>query len=591
MAQITGSNTSSVFQIKRWLGLNESPDGDTILEMGESPVMRNFRITKEGHLQVRPGYAPVCTLSDGHHVRCMWSGWIMGKHHLLAACGYQVWDVDLQAGTAVSIGEIGDGVTHFFGFAQKVYILDGQEYYCWDGTGELTVVEGYIPIVETATPPEGGGTLLERVNVLTGKRRAQFSPDGTATVFHLPEKELDEVISVDGTEIAWSVDVTAGTVTFESAPAEGINTVTVTWRKGYGDRQDVAACVCSEIYNGATDARVFLYGNGTNKCYYSDLDENGVPTAEYIPEMNTIAVDSANTPIQSMVRHYDRLMVFKRDGAFCVQQSTLTLETGDVVAAFHCVPVNRNVGSEMVGGAVLVKNNPRTLYGHGVYEWSLSGAGSRDERNAKRISDRISATMAEFPLHKCVVFDDEAEQEYYIVCESCALVNNYANDTWYYYDNFPADCMISVDNRVYFGTPDGRIMALGREWRGDDGESISAYWESGSMDFGAGWRRKYSTDIWVTLKPETQSRVSVSVETDKKADYAQKIVAHSMSTFMHMDFSHFSFNTNRRPRVVRVRMKVKKFVFYKLIFASNSNSATATILGADMQVRYTGNVK
>ena len=40
-----------------------------------------------------------------------------------------------------------------------------------------------------------------------------------------------------------------------------------------------------------------------------------------------------------------------------------------------------------------------------------------------------------------------------------------------------------------------------------------------------------------------------------------------------------------------MRLKVKKFTFYKLIFSSRSISATATILAADFQVRYTGNVK
>ena len=57
----------------------------------------------------------------------------------------------------------------------------------------LTAVEGYVPLVAAAAPPEGGGTLLERVNLLNGKRRVQFSPDGAATVFHLPETNIDEV--------------------------------------------------------------------------------------------------------------------------------------------------------------------------------------------------------------------------------------------------------------------------------------------------------------------------------------------------------------------------------------------------------------
>ena len=38
MARILGGSRS-VFRIERWLGLNESPDGDTGLKRGEGAVM------------------------------------------------------------------------------------------------------------------------------------------------------------------------------------------------------------------------------------------------------------------------------------------------------------------------------------------------------------------------------------------------------------------------------------------------------------------------------------------------------------------------------------------------------------------------
>ena len=55
MAQIYSTNDTKVFAVQKWLGLNESPDGDTGLKMGEAAEMRNFRVTRENHLQVRPG--------------------------------------------------------------------------------------------------------------------------------------------------------------------------------------------------------------------------------------------------------------------------------------------------------------------------------------------------------------------------------------------------------------------------------------------------------------------------------------------------------------------------------------------------------
>lgn len=590
MANVKTSDGTSIYKLTKWLGLNESPDGDTGLKLGEAAVMRNFRITREGHLQIRPGYASVCTLNEGSPVRGMWYGYVNGQEHWLCACGGHLWELDREDWSARDLGSIDDADTFFFGYERKVYLLTGSEYYVWDGIDPVKVVEGYIPIVTTAVPPSGGGMLLERVNLLTGKRRAQYSPDGTAAVFTLPETDIDEVIGVEGTDLEWTADAAAGTVTFAGAPPKGVSTVTITWRKGNGHREQITGMRFAEIYNGATDARVFLYGDGSNAAVYSDLDEHGRPTAEYFPDMNVMAVDSANTPITAVIRHYDRLLVCKSDSAYVTQFDTMELSDGVVTAAFYTVPVNRALGCAAPGQARLIRNDPRTLFGRGVYTWALAGA-TRDERNAKRISDRVENTLGGFDLANCVTFDDEERQEYYILCGDKALIHHYGLDVWYYYDHFPARCMVCVDGGVYFGTADGRVMHLSRNYRNDELEPIDAYWESGSLDFERDWKRKYTATIWVSIKPESQGRVTVTAQSNRRSDYAQRDVAAGLATFLHADFSHWSFRTNRKPQVQRVKLRVKKFTFYKLIFSSCSTSATATVLAADVKVRYAGNVR
>lgn len=590
MAKIAASSDTKIYALSKWLGLNESPDGDTGLKMGEAAVMRNFRITRESHLQTRPGYAPMCTISDGNPVRGIWNGYVYGVFTVLVACGGKLWRVDPVTWECTELGSMVDAPTQFFGFSEKAYILTGSEYYVWDGES-LSVVEGYAPIVATAVPPSGGGTLLERVNVLSGKRRVQYSPDGEATLFYLPETNVDEVLSVSGTTATWTLDKAAGTLTFESAPEKGVNTVSVTYRKGTGNRDKVTKMRFSEFYNGDADTRVFLYGDGTNVAIYSDLDENGVPSAEYFPDLNEMAVGSANTPITAMIRHYDRLLAFKSDSTYTADFTLTTLETGVVTTVFYSTPLNREIGCAGYGQAVLVKNNPRTLHGRAVYEWSLAGNGTRDERNAKRISERVEDTLTAFPLEQCVPFDDEQRQEYYVCYGDEMVVHNYGNDTWYYYNHVPAERLVSIRGEVYFGTPDGRLMHFSRQYRNDDLEPIDAYWESGSMDFDADWKRKYSSTIWVSIKPESQGRVTVTAQSNKKSDYIEKEISAGLSSFVNTSFAHWSFGTNRKPQVQRVRIKVKRFTFYKLIFKSSSVSATSTILATDFQIRYTGNVK
>ena len=229
MAQVNTRSGARQVRIERWLGLNENPDGETRLALGEASVMRNWRVTREGSLQVRPGYEALCTLAQNQPVLGLWAGAVAGEDRLLALCGGHVWELSGPAagtGTAQDLGAVEGEHAFFFGFGQKAYLLTGSEYYVWDGEGGFAAVEGYVPLVAVASPPAGGGTLLEGVNKLNGKRRQRFSPDGTSTVFQLSETDIDQVLSVEGTDITWSADTAKGTVTFASAPAQGTDCLT-----------------------------------------------------------------------------------------------------------------------------------------------------------------------------------------------------------------------------------------------------------------------------------------------------------------------------------------------------------------------------
>ena len=111
------------------------------------------------------------------------------------------------------------------------------------------------------------------------------------------------------------------------------------------------------------------------------------------------------------------------------------------------------------------------------------------------------------------------------------------------------------------------------------------------MAFDREWMRKYSSLVWVGIKPETQAVLTMTAQSNRKSDYPEKIIASGLANFTHASFAHWSFGTNRKPQVIRAKLKVKKATFYKLILYSKSASATATIVSVDIQVRYTGNVK
>jgi len=606
MAKISASTNEKVFAINAWSGLHQTPDGDTKLKLGEAADMKNFRITRDGNLQKRPGTKTLLNLADsGKPVKGFWTGFVSGHEVVLAACDgklFSLWDESSEAWEAVELGEINcDNNVHFFGFSNIVYMLNGTEYKQWDGV-ELKDVEGYRPLVRISVTPAGGGENMEEVNRLCGQRRLWISPDGEKASFPLPEKNI---LSLDyikdfatGNHLAsdaYTCDLAAGTVTFTSIPEKGVNSYEIGWTVEAALREQVTKMRFSELYNSTQDSRVFIYGDGTHKCLYSGLDYDGFPRADYFPDLFEMAIGDSNTPITALIRHYSTLICFKSHSTYSIRYGEITKEDGLLTAAFYSTPTNRSIGNSALGQAQLVLNSPRTLFGEDCYEWrnnsSYSSNLTADERQAKRISDNVYATLRAFDTKKCICFDDNASQEYIIAYNGNCLVHNYAADAWYYYTGINAQCFVSFKNNLYFGTTDGKIKHMHYDYRNDDGEAIIAYWESGSMSFGADHLRKFAAVLWLGVKPEANSEVYITVQTDRKSSYTEKVVTSRLASFYPATFAHWSFATNRKPQMERMKIKAKKFVFYKLIFRTEAVDATATILASDIRVRMTGDAK
>ena len=522
-------------------------------------------------------------------VRGLWSGFVAGQEVLCAACNGYLWQLSLgEDGTwsKTACGTIDtDEDVFMFGFSDSLYLLNGSQYRVWNGTA-LTDVGGYRPLVAVSVPPEGGGTALEQVNKLTGARRVRVSPDGMATVFHLPEQNLASVDYVQyvssGADItSYDVDLTAGTVTIAPAPAEGTNSVEIGYSVADDTADEIQAMRYAELYNGSQDTRVFVYGDGTNRCFYSGLDYDGLPRADYFPDLNVAHVGDENTAITAMIRHYDRLLCFKLDSAWAIGYSQVTLADGTVTAGFYVSPINRSVGNCAPGQAVLVENRPRTLDGRSVVEWkstSSSGNINGDERNAERVSQRVDETIRTFDLETAKTFYDKYAHEYYVIgADGTALVHGIDADAWYVYTNFAARCLINYKDELYFGTADGYLRHFSTQYFSDEGEAIDAYWESGSMPFAADFQRKYSAMLWVGIRPDDNGYLEVSAKTDRKTDFAV--------------YSFETVDAAQVPEMNRIKLKAKKFTYYNLILANNTADKTATVVSVDIRVRGTGYVR
>ena len=652
-----------IFTVDKFLGLNEAADGTNELKMGEAAKIENFYITDGYNLKSRPGirrFAPSGLAFFDTKADFLWAGRISGKELLLwgneSKLNYYC-DEMKKIGDIVSENRIrflkvlqsGDKVVllskdEVTGEVQTPELLIREEpnYLGYRIRSDGSTMDGpYIPLAIAECAREGGGEKRESLNILTDKFRVQFHiTDGLPGDYVLPEMTT-EVLSVHFAGFARPAcavgEYNADTHTFK-VPGENSSfqgDVIFVCETNDADlktaREKLLAMPYHEYFNGDTDTRIFFYGDGSNVCYYSghpafafeygyesnrdwlgDYTKDGTENTAnlYVPAGNEIAVDFSDSPITAMVRHYSRLLVFKPDGTDAITYEPVTLEDGSVIAGFYLRPVHREFGNDATGQVALVNNNPRSFSKGSIYEWRIA-SGYRDERNAKCISQKVMRTIADADPAKLKAFDDGVNKTYYVFLNDDAgtvLVNRYDLEAWSIYKSHltkGVDQCLQFDGKMCF-LNDGTLYYFDPDALMDDPEetdgnpvAIDAVWESGFHAFGADYLRKHSSRLWLSILPQSASGLNITVRTDKSSEYLTKTIGYSLMDFAHLDFSNFSFLTYAAPKIRRVQMKVKKFVYYKLILRLPRVETTegkrigkrVTVLGYDQQVRYSSNVK
>lgn len=616
--------TTKMFSVDQFLGLNQSGDGDTELRMGEASLMVNFTVTDGMNLASRPGVLRA-TFDEPRtpgQVLALWSGFVGQVERIVlvefieGADRITLYGRDAQGDTAILRSQFGllglsaPANVQVFAFSGDVYIMSPKKFAVLVADDAFQEAVPYVPLVIAGASPAGGGTELEKINLLSPLRRVTFSSDGTSTAYVLPAEAVSvESVSVDNVALAspGSFNAASHTFTFSTVPTKGVGNVEITYRvsdaQAASALSQITACTLHEEFNGSTDTRLFLSGDGSNRCYYSGVTQDGAPSALYFPALNEIAVDVSGSAVTAIVRHYSRLMVFKPDGTFAITYEPVTMADGSVTAGFYLRPVNRDYGNSAPGQVRTVSNYPRSFTAAALYEWRVTSSYYRDERYAVRISDPVRTAISQADPQKLLAWDDDASKTYYVFLNDTmgsVLVNRYGlgkNGVWAMYRGAVFRSVTHVftfGSQLYFCS-DGRILHFSDRALYDNPGTgsipIEARWESGFMSFGADFLKKYASQIYVSVLPQSNSSVSVTAETDRKSTYTEKMVSKNVFTFSTLRFSNLTFRTKQSPSISRVRLKVKKFVYYKLKLSVTQPGTRTTVLGYDMEVRYGAKAK
>nr|WP_297170992.1 hypothetical protein [uncultured Agathobaculum sp.] len=440
-----------------------------------------------------------------------------------------------------------------------LYVLDGQIFRAVRRNAENTAWEAvkvqdiaYVPTTTISAVPTGGGTTYENVNLITPKRINTFIGDGSATQFQLDAKDLDDATvtaEVDGAAVTVSsVDRTNGIVTLASAPANGngLANVSICFSKtvdGYADK--INKCRFAGLYGGKNDTRVFVAGNPEEpNCDW----QSGLYDPTYFPDLGYTRMGTDASAIIGYLKQYDSQLVIKSGGA---QEATSYLRSymmaDDGTALYPLKQGTQGEGAVAPRSFATLGDLPLFLSARGVQ--GIFGTAVAEQRTIRSVSDAIVPRLAaEQGLENAcaLVF----EGKYYLAVDShiyiadSALSDQNGDPSWFYWSDVPAQCLATLDGRLWFGTADGKLCrfadAAEDHAYSDDGAAIDAYWRTPTLPLADWGRVKTVRDVVPTLMPYSRSGATVQYESENGQTLA---LSRNMDlfSFKTLDFSRFSF--------------------------------------------------
>ena len=529
----------------------------------------------------------------------------------------------------------------FIIFAQKLYYLISSGFYEYDGTSFETI-DSYVPDFIINAKPDGstGGDVTDDLNILGTKFKIIYNGTENDTVYHVKEyngAEGNEIIDwtvrptilVDDTETNdFTVDTTAQTITFATAPGEGsLNVVMEFTMKStvFADqRSQILNCKFYDTFGGANNSRLFLAGGGNSKYWWSQAYD-----ISYFPENNFATLGNTEDDITGFGRQYNVLIIFKPREIYSVYSytetsSTTVIEENIGLESFRSQLVNARIGCDAPNSIQLI-NNLLTWFNSNEGVCTLVSTNIQDERNVRIISRNIERTnnfgikgILDYDENPLTIESADYNNRYFLVFPSsgyCFMwdyeISPYRYSTsggetdprvldWFLFDHFYVKEFIKVGKQLVYVSSNSdfanKLIKLNATFVdldfNNDGEAdaIHSYYMTPFFQFGAVEMLKNIKNVYIQCRGDTNTSIDLYYYTDDSAEPEPEPepinVAGGFNLWSEYAWDDFHWFMNIWGNTFRRKCNIKKIQMASIYFENNQvdNDMSITHIGLQYQL-------
>lgn len=506
---------------------------DYRLKSSESPEMENL-MWREGALNCRDGQVWLYNgtgLGTGRRAyERLFHGFIV------AHIGSALYAFDPTAETVTEsllLSGIGTVPGSFFLYGEKLYYKTRGSYTGISFSGSTlsaAAVTPYVPvIVVNASPSSGAGDIYQPENRLSGGKTVWYNAVSGERVYHLPVKNIDSVdkVEVDGAVLSsgYTVNLTAGTVTFADAPAvtdpPSNNTVHITFTKADEDLYNsVMDCVHASTFGGTGALCVVMAGSLAQPNAFFWNGGNIVMDPGYFPVSQYQLAGDADNAVTGFGCQQSYLIIFQRTSLGRASLGTAEID-GRTALDLPYTPINALTGCDLPGTVQLIGNNlVWACSDSGVY--MLRDSSSALENNVECISRKINGNSARpgllADLHEGTACSLNDGHRYWLCANGHVWVWDYelsksADPSWFYWTGINAASLVREDETVWHLNAGGQLTVFEAVYADYSGPIHKVY-RFATQYFGSYDRLKNVNSVIIVSRSDTNARLKLSYITD-----------------------------------------------------------------------------